>query len=138
MPAAADPPERPIILNLVNQHSGLCLTATDASQSFAVLQLPCNGSYAQKWQSEWLWPYMMDLQHGRCLTALPGTSALQTTECSWKRPGQPRDPKQDWAYDGGSAPTKFANGGLCLGVLPGNSWARRLDCNTGPAVTWYR
>lgn len=133
--AAADPPTPPVWLNPVNTHSGLCLTATDASQNYAVLQLPCNGSMAQRWQTEW-GLYLMDLQFGRCLTSFDGTGWVETRECWWKKPGQVRDYHQTWDYSGN--PTTFRNYGMCLGILPGNSWVRRLDCNSGPTVVWHR
>ncbi|GAA0950317.1 hypothetical protein GCM10009554_50040 [Kribbella koreensis] len=135
--AAAEPPTEPFVMNLVNADSGLCLTGTNEGYDFAVLQLPCNGSEAQQWQSAPDNHYLMDLQFKRCIAALPNTSQVKTYPCWWKN-GQPYDPKQGWGFAQGSTPTRFSNDGLCLGILPGNSWIRRLDCNSGARVTWYR
>lgn len=136
--AAAEPPTEPFVMNLVNVDSGLCLTGTDEGYDFAVLQLPCNGGTSQLWQSAPDNHYLMDLQFKRCITALPNTSQVKNLPCWWKT-GQPYDPKQGWGFAQGSTPTRFfANDSSCLGILPGNSWVRRLDCGSGARVTWYR
>lgn len=137
--ATADPPDRPFEMNLVNTNSGLCLTATDQGYNYAVLQLPCNGSPSQQFQSQWTAQYLRDMQFGRCISALPGTSQLRMVDCVWDY-GEARN-RQRWSFAGPGGPTTFPNDGptgMCLGILPGNSWARLLDCNGGSAVVWYR
>ncbi|GAA3597093.1 ricin-type beta-trefoil lectin domain protein [Kribbella ginsengisoli] len=137
--ATADPQPPPFRMNLVNQNSGLCLTGTDASQNFAVLQLPCNGSNSQQWESSWTAYYMKDVQTGRCLSTLLGTGQLKTVDCWWNGPESTwyeASKPQTWNFSGN--PTQFNNRGLCLGILPGNSWVRALDCNSGSTTVWYR
>lgn len=136
--ATADPVEPPWVMNLVNTNSGLCLTATDQGYNYAVLQMPCNGGPAQQWQSSGTSRYLRDMQWGRCASALPGTSQLRMVDCRWDY-GEATD-RQRWDFAGPGGPTTFPNhaNGWCLGILPGNSWARVLDCNSGSTVTWYR
>lgn len=137
--AVADPQPPPFRMNLVNQNSGLCLTGTDASYNYAVLQMPCTGSNAQQWESSWLSYYLKDVQTGRCMSSLPGTGQLKTVPCWWNEPESrwyEAQKPQTWNFGGN--PTQFNNLGQCLGILPGNSWVRTLDCNSGSTVIWYR
>jgi hypothetical protein len=142
--AQADPPTPPPIWILSNQQTGMCLTATDAASNFYVIQAPCNGSNAQRWQTEQIAPngsYLMEQQTHRCLSALPGSSNLVTRDCDWNgyfHSPNGWDPLQRF-WRGNGWPTTFYSSGTgnCLGTLPNNSLIWRLDCGAGAPVLWY-